>query len=131
MSEHLPLPVVAVSGTPAECGAGYGAAAAEQIHGNLAAYRQRFATRAGLDIGMVRRAGAGFRGTTMERAPRIAAMLDGIAEGAAAPVEEIYALNARTELLYGAAPCECTSVGVLDRYTESGHTILGQNWDWH
>lgn len=128
---RLPLPLVVVSGTPGECGAGYGAAAAAQIHGNLAAYRHRFAARAGLDIATVRRAGAGFRRTTVELAPRISAMLDGVAEGAGAPVEEIYALNARTELLYGAMPTECTSVGVLNRYTESGHTLLGQNWDWH
>jgi isopenicillin-N N-acyltransferase-like protein len=33
--------------------------------------------------------------------PRIAAMLDGVGEGAGVAVEEVYALNARTELLYG------------------------------
>jgi isopenicillin-N N-acyltransferase like protein len=128
---QLPLPLVAVTGTPAECGAAYGAAAAAHIGSNLMAYRDRFASRAGLDLATVRRAGAGFRQTTLELAPRIAAMLDGVADGSGAPVEEIYALNARTELLYGSAPCECTTLGVLDRYTESGHTILAQNWDWH
>jgi isopenicillin-N N-acyltransferase-like protein len=43
----------------------------------------------------------------------------------------VYALNARTELLYGTAAAECTSVGVLDRQSASGHTVLAQNWDWH
>jgi isopenicillin-N N-acyltransferase-like protein len=58
-------------------------------------------------------------------------MLDGLAEGAGVAVEEIYALNGRTELLYGSAPCECTSIGVLDSRTATGHTLLAQNWDWH
>jgi isopenicillin-N N-acyltransferase-like protein len=131
MTPQVPLPLITVKGTPAECGAAYGRAAADLITGNLQAYRRRFAVRAGLDETAVRRAGAGFRRTTVACRPRIGEMLDAVAEGAGVPVEEIYALNARTELLYGAAPCECTSVGVLDRYTQSGHTVLGQNWDWH
>ena len=130
---QLPLPVVVVSGSPAECGAAYGRAARDLIAGNLDVYRRRFATRVGLDPVAVRRAGAGFRGGTHRLQPRIAAMLDGLAEGAGIPVEEIYALNARTELLYGASPVptECTAVGVLDSHTADGHTVLAQNWDWH
>ena len=61
-------------------------------------------------------------------------MLDGVAEGAGANVEELYALNGRTELIYGTprdADGGCTSIGVLDTHTASGHTLLGQNWDWH
>lgn len=103
MNVDLPVPLVTVSGTPAECGAGYGAAAAERIAGNLAVYRRRFADQAGLDEKAARRAGAAFRAVTVELHPRIAAMLDGIGEGAGVAVEEVYALNARTELLYGAS----------------------------
>jgi isopenicillin-N N-acyltransferase-like protein len=70
-------------------------------------------------------------------------MLDGIGEGAGIAVEEVYALNARTELLYGASvrrvrPVSpdavggaCTAVGVLGPHTADGHLLLGQNWDWH
>jgi isopenicillin-N N-acyltransferase-like protein len=134
----LALPVVAVAGSPGEGGAGYGRAAADLVAGNVEAYRRRFA-RAGLDPVAVRRAGASFRRGTHRLQPRIAAMLDGLAEGAGVGVEEIYALNARTELLYGAAlrygaappPGECTAVGVLDSHTEARHTVLAQNWDWH
>jgi isopenicillin-N N-acyltransferase-like protein len=126
--DTLPLPVVAVTGPPADLGVAYGRAAAELIEGNLAAYRRRFAARAGLDGEAVRRAGAGFRDRTHEALPRIAAMLDGVARGAGVSVDEIYALNARTELLYGSASTECTAVGVIDC---EGHTVLAQNWDWH
>jgi isopenicillin-N N-acyltransferase-like protein len=128
----MPLPVVAVTGTPMECGAAYGAAAADLIEGNLAAYRVRFARRAGLDTATVRALGAGFRRMTHERLPRIGQLLDGVAEGSGAAVEEIYALNARTELLYGVtAPCECTVLGVLPERSADGHTLIAQNWDWH
>jgi isopenicillin-N N-acyltransferase-like protein len=127
----FPLPVIAVSGTPAECGAAYGAAAADLIIGNNEAYLRRYGVRAGLSPALVRAAGARFRETTLEYHPRIAAMLDGVAEGAGVPTEEIYALNARTELLYGTAATECTGVAVLPEHTATGQTLLAQNWDWH
>jgi isopenicillin-N N-acyltransferase-like protein len=52
-----------------------------------------------------------------------------VADGAGVAVDEIYALNARTELLYGtfADLGECTAVGLVD----GGRTLIGQNWDWH
>ncbi|MEV4131129.1 C45 family peptidase [Dactylosporangium sp. NPDC049742] len=124
----LPLPLIEVSGTPGECGVAYGAAARSMIAANTANYIERFAAT-GLDRPAVRRAGSLFRAASRQHAPRVAEMLDGVAEGAGVPVEEIYALNARTELLYGNT--ECTSIGVLDTRTASGHTLLAQNWDWH
>jgi isopenicillin-N N-acyltransferase-like protein len=156
MDVELPVPLVSVSGTPPECGAAYGAAAADRIAANLAVYRRRFADQAGLDDTAVRRAGAAFRRVTAQLHPRVAAMLDGVGEGAGVAVKEVYALNARTELLYGASvprarpaspPHEpgpqsrtaspdgadggCTAVGVLGTHTANGHLLLGQNWDWH
>jgi len=129
---NLPLPLVAVSGTPRECGIAYGKAAAELIAENTAAYLTRFSSQLGIDLETARRAGAGFRATTQERLPRIADMLDGVAEGAHVAVPDIYALNARTELLYGAGPqTECTAIGVLDSRSADGSTLLAQNWDWH
>ncbi|HEY8474956.1 MAG TPA: C45 family peptidase [Natronosporangium sp.] len=129
------LRLVSVQGTPAECGAAYGAAAREEIQANLEAYQRRFADQAGLDQAAVRRGGERFRAATMTHWPRIAAMLDGVAEGSGVAPAEIYALNARTELLYGtareAAAGECTAIGVLGTHTDTGHLLLGQNWDWH
>jgi len=93
--------VVSVNGTPSECGAAYGAATRELAAANLAAYRRRFRDQAGLEPAAVRTAGEAFRAATLAHHPRVAAMLDGLAEGAGLPVSELYALNARTELLYG------------------------------
>ncbi|MEV0394557.1 C45 family peptidase [Polymorphospora rubra] len=131
----LPVPVVSVQGTPGECGAAYGLAARPLVAANLDLYLRRFREQAGLDSAAVRAAGAGFRRTTVAHHPRVAEMLDGVAEGAEVAVEEIYALNARTELIYGVRPDGgdggCTAVGVLGTHTATGSLLIGQNWDWH
>ena len=48
---------------------------------------------------------------------------------------DVYAINARTELIYGMPPegpeGACTVIGVLGTHTASGHLLLAQNWDWH
>jgi isopenicillin-N N-acyltransferase-like protein len=124
------LPLVSVSGTPSESGAAYGEAARAQIQANVEVYRRRFRDQAGLDGAAVRTAGDAFREATLAHQSRIAEMLDGVAAGAGAPRAEIYALNARTELLYGQVE-ECTAIGVLGTHTDTGHLLLGQNWDWH
>jgi isopenicillin-N N-acyltransferase-like protein len=133
--EPLPVPVVRVAGTPEQCGAGYGAQARDLVAGNVEVYLRRFRDQAGLDGSAVRAAGQAFRRATVAHHPRIAEMLDGVAAGASVGVEEIYALNARTELLYGSAPDggdgACTSMGVLGTHTASGNLLLAQNWDWH
>jgi isopenicillin-N N-acyltransferase like protein len=129
---NLPISVISVSGTPAECGAAYGAAATSLIAANVRLYLRRFRDQAGLDTAAVRAAGAAFRRASAEVHPRVAAMLDAVAEGADANAEELYALNGRTELIYGTyRDGGCTSIGVLDTHTASGKTLLGQNWDWH
>jgi isopenicillin-N N-acyltransferase-like protein len=127
----LPLPLITVSGTPRECGVAYGTQAAKLIADNTAKYLERFLSQAGLQPDRVRAAGAGYRDMTRERLPRVADLLDGMADGSGVAVEEIYALNARTELLYGIASSECTAIGVLDSSSSSSHTLLAQNWDWH
>ncbi|WP_422772857.1 C45 family autoproteolytic acyltransferase/hydrolase [Plantactinospora sp. WMMC1484] len=97
----LPVPLIRVQGTPAECGTGYGAGARDMIHVNLGFYLHRFRDEAGLDEAAVAGAGRGFQEATRRHHPRVAELLDGVAEGAELRPELIYALNARTELIYG------------------------------
>lgn len=138
----LPVPLIRAEGTPTEIGAGYGAAAADTIGANLNLYLRRFRDQAGLDEATVNVRGAAYRSTTVTLHPRIADMLDGMAEAAGVPVEQVYAMNARTELLYDARVTArriaarlqndaCTALGVLGTHTASGHLLLAQNWDWH
>jgi isopenicillin-N N-acyltransferase-like protein len=128
------LPLIDVTGTPAELGRSYGQQARELIAANLEIYRRRFFDQSGLDAAARGAAGEAFRAATLAHQPRIAAMLDGLASGAGVAPAEVYALNARTELLYGQPAPEregCTAIGVLGTRTADGHLLLGQNWDWH
>src|SRR5690606_41446374 len=95
------LPLVSVAGTPEEIGLAYGSGAGDLIRANLDVYRRRFRDQAGLDATAVAAAGEEFRRATLTQHPRVAAMLDGVARGAGVPLAEVYALNARTERLYG------------------------------
>jgi isopenicillin-N N-acyltransferase like protein len=139
MNQPFPLLTVDVSGDPEQLGAGYGEQARRLIRDNVDLYLARFASAAGLDRAAVVTAGAGFRTTTAQHFPRIARMLDATALAAGVEPELIYAVNARSELLYASPSCgapvgdggECTSLGVLDTHSADGHTLLAQNWDWH
>jgi len=70
-----------------------------------------------------------------------------IAAGAELSLTEVAMLNARYELTYGVFGAEaqsvnrvsngqiqeqegCTSFGLLPEMTASGHTVIGENWDW-
>lgn len=126
-----PLPLIVSQGHPAEIGAAYGAQARELIEGNIEDYRAKFAA-VGLGASEACQLGETFRSTTCEYAPRIATTLDAVAEASGVAVGDIYALNARTELMLpaGAQVQECTGVAVMPDHTAAGHTLLAQNWDW-
>ncbi|MGH3329050.1 MAG: C45 family autoproteolytic acyltransferase/hydrolase [Streptomycetales bacterium] len=128
------IPLLTVRGTPPAMGAAYGQAMADLITANVELYRRRFRDDAGLSGDDVRHWGGVYRRVAADYEPRVQAMLDGLAEGAGLPVEEVYALNARTELLYGSGYRRdegCTALAVLPERTADGHTLLAQNWDWH
>jgi isopenicillin-N N-acyltransferase-like protein len=59
------------------------------------------------------------------RWPELGEEVDGLAAGSGHAPEDLWVVNARTELLGG--PGECTLAGRLD----GGGVRLGQNWDWH
>ena len=128
----MTFPLVVADGTPAEIGARYGEQAADLVAGNLDDYRRKFAD-VGLDAAEATRLGDRFAETTREYVPRIADMLDALAEGAGLARGDVYALNARTELMLpaGNALSECTCVAVLPEHVASGSTLLAQNWDWY
>lgn len=133
-----PFPFLRISGQPRERGRQYGRLARERIELSLSIYDRAFEKK-GIPWSEVRRRARAFM-------PRIAAYdatlldeIEGIAEGADLEVERIVAINARTELLYGAAPSApspeeqaegCTAALALPSVTADGKLIHGQNWDW-
>jgi isopenicillin-N N-acyltransferase-like protein len=133
------FPFFDVSGTPYDVGVNYGRKAGEYVHRSISIYQSVFEQK-GVSWDRARRLAHDF-------APRIAkfseSMLEeirGIAAGAELPIEDIVAINARTELMYGrnpaAANCAdtdidgCTAATALPEATADNHMIHGQNWDW-
>jgi isopenicillin-N N-acyltransferase-like protein len=101
--------------TPRERGAAFGRAQAEPVANTLALYRRMFLQTHGIDA---REAGA-----NVDLTPEAEEEIAGIAAGANQDELELRAVNARTEILAGAGPTECSVVGAGG--------LLAQNWDWH
>lgn len=132
-------PHVRVKGDPRERGRQYGEQAAGRIGRSIEAYRDVFQALAGWDWKKVREEAAAFEAPVRHYNARCAEEMAGIAEGARVPLEDVLAINVRTEVMFaalaraaerdrGGAP-ECTSVVALPSAT-AGHTLLAQNWDW-
>ena len=96
--------------TARERGAAFGRAHAPAIRHSIAVYERMFA-ETGVAAGDI-------------RVPDWAhEELSAMAEGAGVPLDSLLAVNARTEVLSGAGPTECSVVGAGG--------LLAQNWDWH
>lgn len=136
------LPLLELGADPHQRGLLHGQTMAGAIRDNLETYLRRFET------GGVSREAAQAEGVTWveviaSHSPEYAEEMGGIAEGSGLPLSDIAMLNARYEIIYsvfggeaeavagrGAEPDGCTSFGALPEATASGHTLIGQNWDW-
>lgn len=136
------LPLLELGADPHQRGLLHGQTMAGAIRDNLETYLRRFET------GGVSREAAQAEGVTWveviaSHSPEYAEEMRGLAEGSGLPLSDIAMLNARYEIIYsvfggeaeavagrGAEPDGCTSFGALPEATASGHTLIGQNWDW-
>lgn len=137
------LPLIHLTGGPAEQGREFGRATAGLVSHNLTMYFKRFLEDTYLDRAEVLRRVGMYWPVVEAESPAFAAMVTGIAEGAGQPLPDIAALNLRYELLYSefsrigqAEPdyrepaSECTAFAVLPEASSDGHLRIGQNWDW-
>jgi isopenicillin-N N-acyltransferase like protein len=135
---RMSYPHVRVSGTAVERGRSYGEQAREAVHRSLAAYERVFAHYAGLEWADVRAQAARFAEPIGSACPRAMDEITGIAQGAGVEVEDVLALNVRTETMFAAKArhasetiaIECTAFVALPDATADGHVLAGQNWDW-
>lgn len=126
-----PMPIVLVEGEPRERGRQHGQLAGEQIALSVERYMERFAHYAGLSPDKARRRAAEFAPAIREYDPALLEEIEGVAEGAGFALEDLLAVNCRSEVMFGTAPMtECTSFGLQPQATANGHTYVGQNWDW-
>src|SRR5450830_268234 len=99
------FPLIEVSGPARERGQQHGLQAKARIERSIATYARLFAY-CGIDWQRAQRLGAGYRDVIGDLDPALLAEIEGIASGAGRHVDEILALNARTEILPPSYPGE-------------------------
>jgi isopenicillin-N N-acyltransferase-like protein len=136
------FPIIDVVGSGHERGRQYGLAARVQVGRSLANYAQLFEA-CGIPWTDLRRRSRAYDELISAFDAGLHDELRGIAAGAGCEIDDILALNSRTELLpltffepqgsvlretteYG----ECSSLAVPPASSASGGTLLAQNWDW-
>ena len=134
------FPHVNVHGSAEERGRQYGEHARDQIIKSIAAYGAVFERLAGMDWATVRAQAQRFAQPIQEFDPKYMREIEGIAYGAGVDTVDVLALNIRTEVMSAAkarqargaaeATHECSSFALLPQGTSTGHTLIGQNWDW-
>ncbi len=136
----MTLPVVHLAGSAYEQGVQHGQQLKDRIDHNLGVYFARFEMEAGLPKAEVLRRASRYAGAIAGQNRDYFEGMRGVADGAGVSLEEIAALQVRYEILYyqyGHAHDDapesvdgCTAFAVLPEASESGHLLVGQNWDW-
>ncbi|MBK0329035.1 hypothetical protein I5535_17290 [Rhodobacteraceae bacterium F11138] len=135
MSGVASFPYIEVEGDPEGIGLSYGKQAMDGIHASLNIYRPVFE-----NMGMTWDAALTRADGFIQQLQRFdadqATELRAIARGAGVKPQEIMAVNARTDIMYGAPEKPtalddgCTGAIAMPETTADGHLIHGQNWDW-
>src|SRR5579862_826678 len=128
-------PLIITSGEPIERGRQYGFATKDRIANTLRAYESLFIGYAGLTWADVTQYALRYVEVIDDFDHAMTEEMRGIAEGAGVEFHDILAINVRTEVMYGLgeirAAADCTAFAAVTPATTDGHTLLGQNWDWH
>jgi isopenicillin-N N-acyltransferase-like protein len=132
---YKPFPVISIEGDAHECGIQHGQRAAERVARTIDFYLGVFGRQSKLSLEEVRDRARGFLAQIQAIDAGMVDELRGIAEGARQQLEDIVAVNCRTELLYGAsrgerAATECTTIVALPEATREKGVLIGKNWDW-
>ncbi len=131
-------PCIHVAGPAYERGYLHGQQARERVCRSIGIYRELFRTTAGLDWDRALGRAREFAKAIGAVEPAILEEMRGIADGAGVPLEEVVAVNCRTEILFGqprsepadGAGGECTTIAVAPEASADGHALIGKNWDW-
>ncbi|KAI5359735.1 putative peptidase C45 [Septoria linicola] len=122
------------SGSPREAGRlkaftgfTHGQKAKEHISRSIAFYTWQFQDSAKLSWAEVRKLASRFEPTIRDKWPAYHEEMQGIAEGAGLDLEDIIAINVRTEITFGLFSDGCTALS----WRTSGNSWLAQNWDWN
>ena len=132
-----PFPFFAIGGPPRDRGMQYGAQCKATIRKTIEFYRWIFEYESNINWDHCLLKAAEFRTYILDYDIEILEEMEGIAAGAGCSLEEILAINARSELLFLLAAqgkkmrtC-CTAIAATPEATVEQETFLAQNWDWY
>lgn len=130
-------PVVRVEGGARERGRQYGEQAPERVRRSIDAYREVFAHYATWDWSTVVAEARRFHEPIKAFGPQYFEEIIGIAEGAGVELDDVVAINVRTEIMFaakarasGATLPRVSECSAFARVLDDGQVIVGQNWDW-
>jgi len=129
------FPIIDIAGPAEERGQQYGIKALPLIERSLYNYKNAYANE-GISWEQACQTVAHFIPLLEKTEQKLLSEIRGIATSVNVRIEEILALNCRTEVLYGNKtdvnePTDgCTGAIALPSASASGNTLHGQNWDW-
>src|SRR5690242_4223346 len=123
-----PFPCLDLKGTPAERGEAYGIAARKQIR----TARDYYLKSWGVSQAELNSRAKNFLPTLEAFSGELVEEMRGIAKGSDCTFEEVLAINARNEIMFGHRPVAegCTIVAAMAPSTANGDVYMAQNWDW-
>lgn len=130
-----PFPVYEIEGSARECGESYGAQAAARVARTIDVYLPAFTRQARLSLDQIRERARSYAAQIEALDADLMREIEGIAAGAKQRLEDVVAVNCRTEILYGSLAgskpaTECTTIVALPEATRHGGILIGKNWDW-
>jgi isopenicillin-N N-acyltransferase-like protein len=147
MTAATPIRMIEISGSPRERGRQYGEAAADLIAEAIEYYVDALTRQTGASWNAITESVSRWLPISEQLAPNLVDEMRGIAEGAGVTFAEILTLNVRGEFVYDHqnlavsavatmgdderdAIDGCTSFFLTGEASGTGHTLVGQNWDW-
>lgn len=127
--------VIEASGTPYNIGFSHGSEGKEEVFRSIETYREMFLAASALTWDEAKERSRSYIPYIQTYDSEMLEELQGIADGAGVELEDILALNARSEvILMQGEPSTltngCTSLAVMPEATLGKETFLAQNWDW-
>ncbi|MDO4549189.1 MAG: C45 family peptidase, partial [Clostridia bacterium] len=133
LNKHL-FPIIVASGTPYEIGFAHGQGAKELIKFTIDTYKAMFWDYSGISWEKACKYARTFIPAIDAYDADYMEEIRGVAEGSGYSIDDILALNVRSEIVFQGAQVEdtdgCTSFVFTPDITDNGHLIIGQNWDW-
>lgn len=129
------FPVIEAKGTPYEIGFIHGSKAKSYIDNSIKVYTEAFRDYANMSWQEAKELSKSFIPFIEEYDSDLMEEIKGVAHGAKLDLEDILALNARSEIWFNGKnmnkPMDgCTSFAATPDITKNGEVLIGQTWDW-